>query len=63
MAPLYNLAQYLNSLIKHKQIASTNNLIINTHYFIDKINQINIVPGCKMTSLYIKIPYTSIAKI
>jgi hypothetical protein len=58
----YSLAKYLDTFIKRKLITTTDNSIKNTYDFIEKINKVNIIPGCKMISLDVKNLYTSIPK-
>jgi hypothetical protein len=53
----------LDNFIKRKLNTTTDNSIKNTYDFINKINKINIIPGCKMISLDVKNLYTSIPKI
>ena len=61
-APAYNLAKYIDSLIKEKLDMFTDTSIKNTYDFIEKINKIKIEPGYKMISLDVKNLYTSIPK-
>lgn len=49
----------MDSLIKHQLITSDNS-IRNTYVAKEKINNNNILPGCKMISLDLKNPNTSI---
>lgn len=62
--PSYSLAKFLDYFIKQKLVTYTDYSVKNTpHDFIEKINNISIVPGYKMISLDIKNLYASIPKI
>lgn len=63
-APSYNLAKYLDSIIKEKLNIHNYTTILNTYDFIEKINNITIEPNYsyKMISLDVKNLYTSIPK-